>query len=82
VPLLEDVETVSLIADEELSSARTTSFSAVSGTIGELESTYSVNKRKPGWREIEDHVTDSQGQRPKKIKGGKSGRRGWGSPDL
>ena len=80
--LSEDVETVSVTADEEPSPARTTSSSAVSGAVGELESTYSVSKRKAGRLEIEDSVTDSQPQRPKRIKSGKSGRRGWGSPGL
>ena len=56
--------------------------SNVSGTLGELDSNYPVNNHIAEPLEIEDSVTDSQRQRPKRIKSGKSGRRGWGSPDF
>jgi hypothetical protein len=68
VPLSEDVENVSLTADEEPS--------AVSGTVGELDSMYSVNNHNPDTLEIEDSMTESQRQRPKRMKSGKKGGRG------
>jgi hypothetical protein len=82
VPLSEDVENVSLTADEELLSARTVDSSAVSGTVGELDSTYSVNNHNPDILEIEASMTEGQRQRPKRMKSGKKGGRRWGSPDL
>jgi hypothetical protein len=48
VPLSVDVETVNLTADEEPEPVRTTSSSAVSGAVGDLESMYSVNAKLAG----------------------------------
>jgi hypothetical protein len=59
VPLLEDIATVSLIGDEELSSARISRSSAVSGTVGELESRSSGNKQDADLDEIEDSAIGS-----------------------
>lgn len=73
------VEDVSLTADEEPSPARTVDSSAVSGTVGGLDSTYSVNNHIPDILEIEDSMTESQQQRPKRMKSGRKGGRGWGS---
>ena len=60
VPLSEDVENVSLIADEEPSLARTTDSSDVSDTVGELDSTYSVNNDNPDALEIPRGLDDRQ----------------------
>lgn len=76
------VEDVSLTADEEPSLATTVDSSTVSGTVGELDNTYSVNNHNPNTLEIEDSMTASQRQRPKRMKSGKKGGRGWGSPDY
>jgi hypothetical protein len=52
------------------------------GTSGELDSTYSVNKHNPDTLEIEDSMTESQRQWPKRMKSGKKCGRGWGSLDF
>jgi hypothetical protein len=65
------VEDVGLTADEEPSSA-------LSGTVRELDSTYSVNNHNP--LQIEDSMTESQRNRPKRMKsGGKKAEEG-GAP--
>jgi hypothetical protein len=62
--------------------ARTADSSAVSGTVRELHSTYSVNNHNLDTLEIEDSMTESQWQRPKRMKSEKKGGKGWGSPDF
>jgi hypothetical protein len=52
------------------------------GTIEELDSTYSVNKHNPDILEIEDSMTESQRQRPKRMKSRGECGRGWGSLDF
>jgi hypothetical protein len=53
------------------------------GTIGELDSAYSVNKHNPDTLEIEDSMTEGQRQWPKRMKsGGKKCGREWGSLDF
>jgi hypothetical protein len=69
-------------ADEEPSSIRMANSSALSGTVGELDSTYSVNNHDLDTLEIEDSMTESQRQRLKRMKSGKKGGRGWGSSDF
>lgn len=46
------------------------------GTIGELDSTYSVNKHNPDTLEIEDSMTEGQRQRPKRMKSGGNAEEG------
>jgi hypothetical protein len=73
------VENLCFTADEELSLARTADSPAVSGTVGELDCTHSVNNYNPDTlKYLEDSMTESQQQRPKMKSGGKGGR-GWGS---
>lgn len=73
LPLSEDVENVTLTADKEPSSTRTADSFAVSGTVGELDSMYSVNNHDPDTLEIEDSMTESQQQRPRRMKTGGNG---------
>jgi hypothetical protein len=52
------------------------------GTIGELDSTYSVNKHNPDTFEIEDSMTEGQRQRPQRMKSGKIWQKRMGSLDF